>query len=82
MFIPIGIKSVKFRTTMRVSGYTKRLHESSTHDTPVGPQKRVGNAAIERDVLQKSSSMARELWHLINWSFGHFVIDVTEDYVK
>jgi hypothetical protein len=48
----------------------------------MGPQNRVGNAAIERDVLQKSSSMARELWHLINWSFGHFVIDVTEDYVK
>jgi hypothetical protein len=82
LFIPTGINSVKFRTTMRVSGYLCRRCTTSLFGFAgmaiAAPQL----ARKNRLTYSRIPSTDRHKMGLFNWSFAHFVVDVAEDYVK
>ncbi len=79
MFIPTGINTVKFRTTMRVSGYLYPGRTTSLFG-PTGAAFTLPQfglmARLARGRNRPTGPLKRGLF---NWSFTDFVVDVPED---
>jgi hypothetical protein len=79
MFIPTGINTVKFRTTMRVSGYLYLGRTTSLFGSTGAAFTLPQIGLMARLARRRNRSTDRHIRGLFNWSFTDFVVDVPED---
>jgi hypothetical protein len=80
VFIPTAIYSVKFRTTMRVSGYFRRRRAAAGFDSRSSVPNALRLAGMSGPTGGRNRPIDRYPGGLFNWSFPYFVVDVAKDY--